>query len=167
MLKNSGVDIVYKIVRYTPDTAKMSIDVEIETGSNVDGAFVSDGRGLVKHRIENIPDRAVQQTDDRVVDAAGQITLSRMPIDNNPLEVESVVQDHVSGQVVTCSGYSENDPVTVKYYYNKPGHDWFKRAAEYRQVDHPECIGMNDYEYNSYRIWSILVEMGLMAGAIV
>ena len=167
MLKNAGIDIVYKIVRYMPDTEKMRIDVEIATGSKVNDVFVSDGRGLVKHCIKNILDRATQQSDTLVVDAAGQVELSRMPIDNNPIDINGTVQDHTSGQSVICDGYSENDTITIKYYCNEPGRDWFNEAAAYRQVDHPECIGMNDYEYNSHRIWSILVEMGLMSGEIV
>lgn len=167
MLKNAGVEIVYKIVRFTPDTEKMQIDVEIATGSKIGGAFISDGRGLVKHCIGNIPDRSVRQSDTLAVDAAGQVTLSRMPLDNNPIELDGVVQDHASGQTVACNGYLEDDSVIVKYYYMEPGRKWFDEVAAFRQVDHPECIGMNDYEYNSHRIWSVLVEMGLVSGEIV
>lgn len=167
MLKNAGVDINYKVIRYTPDTEKKIIEVEIASGNNVNGVFVSDERGLIKHYIKNIPERAIQQIDTLIIDAAGQVTLSCMPLNNNQIEIDGVTQDHVAGPVVTCTGYSENDSVTVKYYYNEPGRNWFNEAAAFRQVDHPECIGMDDYEYNSHRIWSILVAMGLMSGEVV
>ena len=93
--------------------------------------------------------------------------LGLMPIDSNPIEIEGAAQDHTSGQVVTCNGYAENDSVVVKYYHTEPGHDWFNETAAFRQVDHPECIGMNDYEYNSYRIWSTLIAMGCVTGEII
>lgn len=167
MLKNTNVEVVYSIERYTPDAKNKFIDVEIATGRIINEAFISDGRGLITHRIANIPERTVRQTDTLLVDAAGQVTLSRMPIDNNLIEIDTVTQDHTGGQSVACMGYSENDPVVVKYYYNIAGRDWFKEAANFRQVNHPECIGMNDHEYNSYRLWSILVEMGLVSGEMI
>ena len=167
MLKNINVEVVYKIIRYTPDTEIMQISVEIAAGREVDGIFVPDGRSSIKHHIRNTPDKMIQQTDICIVDAAGQVELSRMPIDNNPIDIDGAVQDHASGRAVACSEYSENDSVTVKYYYNEPGRDWFNEAAAFRQVDHPEYIGMNDYEYNSARLWAILLEMGLVKGVSI
>ena len=166
MLKNN-TEIIHKIIRYTPDTEALCINVEIAAGSIVDNNFVSDGRGLIKHRIVNMPDRDMQQADTLTVDAAGQITLSRMPIDNNPIEIEGTAQNHTSGQVVTCAGYSEGDLVTVKYYYNEPGRNWFDEQALFVKEDHAKYAGMNDHDYNSNRIWYVLLEMGLMSGSIV
>ena len=167
MLKKSNIEVVYQIERYTPDIKTKTIKIEIVTGSLVDGIFVSDGRGLLYHNISNIPDMTIQKIESLTVDVSGHVTLSTMPIDNNPIEVEGIIQDHTSGQTVICDGYSENDTITVKYYYNELGRDWFNEAAAFRQEDHSECIGMNDYEYNSYRIWSMLIDMGLMSGEII
>ena len=128
---------------------------------------LSDGRGLVKHCIANIPDRAIRQVDTLTVDAAGQVTLAITPIDNNPIDISGTTQDHAAGQIVNCIDNIEGDSVSVAYYYNEPGRDWFNEAAAFRQVDHPEYIGMNDYEYNSARLWSILLGMGLVTGEVV
>ena len=167
MLKNTNVEIAHKIIRYIPDTEKCVIDIKIATGSIIEGAFISDGRGLVKHRIANIPDKAVRQVDTLTVDAAGQATLSVMPIDNNPIEVNGVSQDHTTGQLVTCEGAVEGNTVTVAYYYNVPGRDWFNEQAIFVKEDHAEYEGLNDYQYNSKRLWSVLVEMGLVTGDII
>lgn len=166
MLKNN-IEITHKIIRYTPDIEAMAINVEIATGNIVDGKFVTDRRELIKHRIVNEPERAVRKTESLTVDVNGKIEISLMSIDGNPIEIDGTTQDHVSGQSIDCAGYHEGDMVSVAYYYIVTGRDWFNEAAAYRQVDHPECIGMNDYEYNSHRIWSILMEMGLVSGDIV
>ena len=167
MLKNVNVEVVHSIERYAVDVKNKFIDIEIATGAIVEGKFISDKRSLIKHNIKNIPDKQLQQIDTLTVDANGQVTLSLMPIDSNPIELDGVAQDHITGQLVACAEYSEGDVVTVKYYHNKQGRNWFNEAAEYRQVDHPECIGMNDYEYNSHRVWSVLTEMGLVTGDII
>lgn len=167
MLKNSNVEVVYQIERYTPDIKTNTIKVEIAIGSLIDNNFVSDNRGLIYHTISNVPEKTIQKVESLTVNFLGQVILSEMPIDNNPIEVGGSTQDHTSGQTVICDEYSENDQVTIKYYYNEPGRDWFAEAAAFRQVDHPECIGMSDYEYNSHRLWSVLVEMGLISGTIV
>ena len=166
MLKNS-TEITHKIIRYTPDTEAMTINVEIATGSIVDNKFVSDGRDLIKHRISNVLNKAIRKTESLTVDASGKITLSLMPIDGNPIEIDGTPQDHISGESVDCAGYSEGDIVAVAYYYTVTGRDWFNEVAAFRQVDHPEYIGMTDYEYNSARLWAILLEMGLVSGEIV
>ncbi len=167
MLKNTNVEVVHSIERYAVDVENKFIDIEIATGAIVDGEFISDKRSLIKHSIKNIQNKQLQQVDTLTVNATGQVMLSLMPIDNNPIEIGGVAQDHIAGQLVVCAEYSEGDAVTVKYYHNKPGRNWFNEVVEYRQVDHPECIGMNDYEYNSYRVWSILTEMGLVTGDII
>jgi len=166
MLKINA-EITHKIIRYTPDTEKNTINVEVATGAEIDGVFTSDGRDLIKHTIKNIPDRQLRQVDILTVDAFGQVTLPRMPVDNNPIEIDGAAQDHITGQVIACVNNSEGDSITTTYYYAVAGRDWFNEAAAFRQVDHPECTGMNDYEYNSRRIWSILLEMGLVSGDIV
>ena len=166
MLKNN-TEITHKIIRYTPDTEAMAINVEIATGSIIDNKFVTDGRDLIERRIANEPERAVRKTESLTVDASGKITLSIMPMDGNPIEIDGAAQDHISGQSIDCANYSENDIVEVAYYHIITGRDWFNEVAAFRQVDHPEYIGMNDYEYNSARLWAILLEMGLVGGVIV
>lgn len=167
MLKNSNVEIVYQIERYIPDIKTLSIKVEIATGSIIDGNFVSDCRGLIKHIISNIKDRNVQKSESLIVDSNGQVTLSEIPLPNNDIEVGGISQPHTTGQIVICSGYSENDIVEVAYYYTQLGRDWFNEATSFVADDHAEYAGLNDYAYNSKRLWSILLEMGLVNGAIV
>ena len=165
MLTNSNV-LVYSIIRYTPDTETSSIKVEIATGSIADGKFVSDGRGLIKHSIPNITDKTIQKMESLTVNASGQVSLTLSPIDNNPIEVNGVAQEHDTGQLVSCTGYSENDVVELTYYYIETGRAWFDEAASFIKEDHPEYAGLNDYQYNSKRLWSILTEMGLVSGEI-
>lgn len=55
MLKRT-VEVYYHIERYMTDAAIKAIDLEIATGSLVDGEFVSDGRSLIKLCIANIQD---------------------------------------------------------------------------------------------------------------
>ncbi len=167
MLKNTGVELIHSIERYTPDAKNKFISVEIATGSIIDEVFVSDGRGLIKHRIANEPDQTLQKTDQLIIDAVGQVTLSRVPIDNNQIEVNGAAQDHVSGQLVDCNGFIEGDEVAVSYYYFHQGRQWFDENAAFVADDHAEYAGLNDYEYNSKRLWSILLEMDLVNGAIV
>ena len=167
MLKNSNVEVVYSIERYTPDAKNLFVDVEIATGSIVDSTFVSDNRGLIKHRITNIPDKTIQHSESLIVDSNGQVTLSFIPVDNNDIEVNEVPLPHGIGQLVDISGHSENDEVNITYYHIVVGRNWFNDIVAFKQADHPEYIGMNDYEYNSTRLWSILVEMGLMVGEVV
>ena len=167
MLKNTGVEVIHSIEHFTVDAKNKTISVEIATGIINDGAFVSDGRGLVKYRISNELDQNRQKTDILIVDAAGQVTLSLLPLNDNPLEINGILQEHISGQQVICNGHAEGDEITARYYYLQLGRNWFNETAEFRQVDHPEYIGMNDYEYNSKRLWSILLEMGLVSGVIV
>lgn len=167
MLRNSNVEVVYSIERYTPDAKNLFVDVEIATGRILDGNFISDNRGLIKHRIANAPDKTIQHSDPLIVDSNGQVTLTFIPVDNNNIEVNGVTQAHSTGQLVDISGYSENDEVTLTYYHTVVGRNWFNEVVAFKQADHPEYIGMNDYEYNSARLWSILVDMGLMAGEVV
>ena len=172
MLKNSNVEVAYSIERYIPDAVKKTINVELATGSLIDGGFVSDCRGLIEHTIKNIPDKTVQKVESLTVDASGQVTLSLFPIDNNPIEIKSagqegVAQDHLTGKIVDCANNVENDSVTVSYYYIQLGRDWFNEAASFVADDNPEYAGLNDYQYNSKRIWTILIEMGLVNGTVV
>ena len=167
MLKNSNVEVAYQIERYTPDTKTNTINIEIAVGSLVNDNFVSDGRGLIYHTISNIPEKAVQKVESLIVNIDGQVTLSLMPLDNNNLEVNGISQTHTTGQVVDCVGYPENATVSVSYYYTESGRDWFNEAVVFVADDHPEYAGLNDYEYNSKRLWSILLEMGLVTGIIV
>ncbi len=166
MLKNN-IEVTHKIIRYTPDTEAMSINVEIAAGSIVDSKFVSDGRGLIKHRIANEAERAVRKTESLTVDAGGKIEFSLMPIDGNPIEIDGTAQDHASGQSVDCTGHAEGDVVAVAYYYTVAGRNWFDEQAAFVKEDHAKYAGMNDHDYNSNRIWDILLEMGLMTGEIV
>lgn len=168
MLQNSNVEITYQIKRYTPDIDAKTIDVEIAVGDLIDGVFVSDGRGLIKHTIRNIKDKSVQKIDkDLVVDASGEVTLSLVPIDNNPIEINGVPQDYTIGQTVVCDGYIENNLVTISYYYMVVGRDWFNEAAMFVADSDATYDGLNDYQYNSKRLWSILVGMGLVSGNII
>lgn len=48
-----------------------------------------------------------------------------------------------------------------------PGRAWFDEAAAFKQIDSPEHVGMNDYQYNSSRLWAILLEMGKVEGEVV
>ena len=167
MLKNSNVEVVYSILRYTPDVGALSIKVEIATGSIVDGKFVSDGRELIKHSITNIADKSTQKIEPLTVNASGQVTLSLIPIDNNPIEVNGIAQAYPTGQIVECSGYSENDIVEISYYHTVAGRNWFDEAASFVKEDHPEYAGLTDYQYNAKRLWSILIEMGLVSGVTI
>ena len=167
MLKNSNVEVVYSIERYTPDAKHKSITIEIATGNILNDIFVSDERVLIKHRIVNTPDKSIQKTETLIVDINRQVTLSLMPLANNNLEVNEVNQPHTTGQVVDCVGYSENDNVSVSYYYTEIGRDWFTEATVFVSDDHPEYAGLTDYEYNSKRLWSILLEMGLITGEVI
>lgn len=166
MIKNI-TELVYSIERYTVDAKNKFISVEIATGTIVDETFIADRRGLINHRIADMSDKTTQQTDILTVDAVGQVMLSRTPIDNNPIELNGVPQDHISGQLITCSEYAGGDEVTVAYYYNEQGRAWFSEATAFVAGDHPEYTGMNDYEYNSARLWAMLLEMGLVSGVII
>jgi hypothetical protein len=167
MLKKSNVEIVYQIERYTPDIKTKTVNVEIATGTILDGIFVSDNRGLTFLSISNIPDKTIQKSESLIVDVNGQVTLSETPIDNNDIEVGGVAQEPITGQLVTCSGYVENDIVAVSYYHIVAGRNWFNEAANFVKEDNPEYAGLDDYQYNAKRLWSILIEMGLISGAIV
>ena len=167
MLQNSNVEVTYQIKRYTPDIDAKTISLEIAVGSIIDGAFVSDGRGLIRHVIRNISNQDIEKTETLTVDIDGQVTLSLIPIDNNQIKIDDVPQDHTIGQLVSCAGKVENDTVTVAYYYTKLGRDWFNEAAMFVADSNPEYDGLNDYQYNSKRLWSILVEMGLVSGVVI
>lgn len=168
MLKSEPTEITSSIEEFTVSARHKYISIQIATGSIVDGAFISDGRGVVNHRIANMPDRAVQQVDvELIVDADGQVMLSRMPIDNNAVLINDAAVDHAGGQLVTCEGHAKGDVVTVSYYYTQPGGNWFDEAAAFVKEDHADYAGLNDYKYNAKRLWSILLEMGLVTGIMV
>lgn len=166
MLKNN-IEIIYKIIKFTPDTEKRRIDVEIATGKDVDGNFVSDGRDYLKFAIVNMPDKSIYNLEALTVNAAGQVLLSFMPIDDNQIQIDGIAQDHDNGQFAICANNSENDNVEVGYYHTVSGRNWFDEQAVFVKEDNLKYAGMNDYEYNSNRIWDVLLEMGLMSGNIV
>ena len=167
MLKNTNVEIIHSIERYIVDAKHKRIDVEIATGSVIDGLFKSDGRDLITYNITNIPDSQKEQIDTLIVNAQGHVLLSKMPIDNNDIIINGTSTVHVGGQEIACDSYVEGDTVTISYYYDQVGHNWFDEAAMFIRDEHSEYIGLTDYQYNSKRIWSILVEMGLIDGVIV
>ena len=166
MLKSAD-NIAYKLVEYTPNAETLTIKVRLNTGRSINDVFVSDGRPTLNLTIMNIPDKAVRQEETLIVDASGQITLALVPVDGNPIEVDSVTQDHISGQFVDCANNTEGETVVVKYYHTIAGEDWFNKAAAFVKEDHPECLRMNDYEYNKYRVYAILTAMGLIAGEVI
>ena len=167
MLQNSNVEVTYQIKRYTPDIDAKTISLEIAVGSIADGDFVSDSRGLIKHVIRNISNQDIEKTETLTVDINGQVTLSLIPIDDNQIKVNDTPQDHTTGQLVSCAGKVENDVVTVMYYYTKLGRAWFNEAVEFVADSDSTYDGLNDYEYNSKRLWSILVEMRLITGVVI
>ena len=57
MLKNTR-EIHHRIERHVVDSGAEAIDLEIATGTLVDGKFVGDGRSLIKLAIVNIPNQA-------------------------------------------------------------------------------------------------------------
>ena len=90
-----------------------------------------------------------------------------MPIDNNQIEIDGIPQEHTTNQLVTCVDKTENDIVTVSYYYTESGRDWFNEAAMFVADSDTVYDGLNDYQYNSKRLWLILLEMGLISGEII
>ena len=167
MLKSSQIEIINSIEEYAVNAKHKYINVQIATGKIVDDEFVSDGRGLINHRIANIEDCNEYQTDVLIVDVTGQVTLSHIPIDNKQILINDVLVDHAIGQTILCDGYIEGDEVTISYYYLQQGRNWFKEAGAFKQANHPEFVGLDDYHYNGARLWSILLEMGLVTGTMV
>lgn len=154
------------IVDFRVSVKNKFIEVEIEEGTVVDSSFIPDGRPAKKYRIANIPDRHRQEIDiDLVVNASKQVTLSRNPIDNNPVTLEGIDQDHDSGSLVTCTDNAENDLVTVSYYYLEAGRDWFNEVAAF--VRDASFDGLNDYDYLSKRLWTILLDMKQVQGSLI
>ncbi len=45
--------------------------------------------------------------------------------------------------------------------------DWFNEASLFVADSKSEYNGMTDYQYNKIRLWSILLEMGLVSGDII
>lgn len=166
MLENTE-KIRYSIERFTPDVVAETINIEIVSGSMIEGKFVSDGRALIKRSIRNIQSQDRMQVDTLIVDAAGQVLLTRVPVDNNQIDINGQIIDHETGQTVNCDGYSEGDQVFIKYYYSKPGRNWFDEQALFVKEDHAKYKDMNDSDYNSNRIWDVLLEMGLVSGVVV
>jgi hypothetical protein len=47
------------------------------------------------------------------------------------------------------------------------GRAWFDEAAAFISDNNEEYAGLNDYEYNSKRLWTLLLERGLVNGAVI
>lgn len=47
------------------------------------------------------------------------------------------------------------------------GRAWFDEAASFISDENPGYAGLSDYEYNSKRLWSILLEMGKISGEVI
>ena len=118
MLKNT-VEIYYHIERHIVDSRAKAIDLEVATGSFIDGEFVRDGRSLIKLSIVNIQDQPE-------LDMGGGIIIPAVT-----------------------------------------GRNWFDEQAAYIQSDHAEHLGKNDYNYLKDRLWSTVIDMGLIIGEII
>lgn len=47
------------------------------------------------------------------------------------------------------------------------GRNWFDEQAVYVQSENPEHLGKSDYTYLKDRLWTTVVEMGLLSGEII
>lgn len=168
MLTNTTPSDKRKISKVIIDIENLYIELEIKEGYIDDNSlFVADGRSAVKVRIINIEDKSKYYTEDLTVDVNGQVTLTETPITNNQVTVDGVAQDHTSSKLVTCADKSENDIVTVSYYYTVTGRNWFYEAIAFISDEHAEYAGLSDYAYISKRLWTTLLNMGIVEGNIV
>lgn len=167
MLTNQNPSDKRKISKVTLDPDNEYIELSIKEGYiDSNSKFIWDNKSPEIIRIQNIPDTNINQIDsDLIVDVNKQVTLTKTPLENNQILIDDVSQDHVSGVLVDCSDNVENDVVTVSYYYSQAGKDWFNEAAIF--VRDPSFDGLTDYEYISKRLWTIVLEMGLVQGTLV
>lgn len=160
-------EVVSSIEDYKVSTKYSDILINVATGRLLNGKFKYDGRATVEYRIADLPQRDITTEEVLTVDTLGEVILSREPKENGELFVDEIGQAHTTGQSVLCSGYSDGDLVTIKYRYVAPACDYFTQAGGYVKEDHAINQGLDDRAYNSLRLWTILLEMGLVDGEVV